>query len=1069
MIATLTKLYFMKHLTNKTNQLFIASILILSSLFFFSPPIIAEDLIEVVLDDNLDFATNNGNLQPTKIYEEFDMSVNFTNVNLFDLSVNDFPINIDGYFDNNSAHVKLKISQSDFSNIKQNRPEHVLIDIPVVNGKKFTLALSQSNPLSDDFQFKDTNGNPKTYNEGLHYHGIVKDNKTSWAAVSIFDDYVRALFIDYEGIYILSAVNHFEEHYLLYNDKKLAVPYYSSLSCGVDEMSLPGTFGAAKTEGQLNYRSSKKMNSSPIRISIETDYSMFVHQQNFQNVYNYVSATLNEAAILFENDNINITLSELIAWNQESIYDKNSTSTVLRQLADSRIDDFNGDLLHLFTSEYLDRGGLASVSGLGKCYTYYPDYDIVHGPYGLSVVDFWPCAFGLFHYDVWTFVHEIGHNLGSRHTDYPAWIVNGEPNQPLDNIYNYQTELYCFDDQSNDPCHDHEVPDSVLYKTGGSIMSYFVISPYGVSFYRGFGNQPEELILSKVDHFLNRGCTDDSACNYNPNATYEDGSCQYGNKPNDSSIFDKFPWLNGKINKDMCTNESIVVYQYENYEYVIINRDNCLFYYNCTGSLLFEPGLENIEITDTWTCRDCSGNIRGCKNTSACNYNPNATVSDGSCNFGDNTCADPCDCNCLDIKVSNNVFERYPWLADSINYEGNYFFEKITEYDFNSYQYIQIEYADGTSKLFRENGLKYCDRNYCQGQWYYLIETTDGEILDPYNDVYNINFEYPNGAVVNFSYIEEFPSNCEHADKGVQINCIQIDESYACNYSNTGTVIYRNCDDGLGYYLIEMDDGRIFDPYNSSAVNFDYVVGDVVQFEYLPYTQTYCNLSDEAGIVTCIRSIVCNNTGIVFFENCNSTNYLIQTTNGTVIHPVDQSGTGYNFQNGDIVQFGYSSTFTSSCTEAAYGVYLTCIQPIELPCTHTGEVISEECNGVAYTLIDMGNGNILDPYLSPIVNFEYVEGDFVEFAYMPFSFSACSAALESGIITCIKNTCRNNVRIINSVPIPNGTNGNAKHIITYGEVHQSSNVVLKAPRITLDVGFKVNAGAAFKTINEGCD
>jgi len=214
------------------------------------------------------------------------------------------------------------------------------------------------------------------------------------AAISIFENYVRALFIDYEGIYILTVIKDHEEHYLLYNDKKLAVPYYDNLSCGVYETNLPGQSGVAKTSTESN-RSSKKMNNAPIRISIETDYTMLENHGNFQNVYNYVTATLNEAAILFENNDININLSELVAWEQESIYDKNRTNVVLRQFADRNVDDFNGDLRHLFTSEYLDRGGLASVSGLGKCYTYYPEQDIVHGPYGLSVVDFWPCSFSL--------------------------------------------------------------------------------------------------------------------------------------------------------------------------------------------------------------------------------------------------------------------------------------------------------------------------------------------------------------------------------------------------------------------------------------------------------------------------------------------------------------------------------------------------------------------------------------------------------------------------------------------------------------------------------------------------
>jgi len=858
------------------------------------------------------------------------------------------------------------------------------------------------------------------------------------------------------------------------------------------------------------------MQARPLKISIETDYAMYLHQQNYQNVYNYVSATLNEAAIIFANEDISIQLSEIVAWNTADNYDENFTSTTLQQFGSRRKNDFNGDLVHLLTSEKRDIGGLANVNVLGTCYTFYPDQDFNRGPYGLSVVDYWPCAFGLFHYDVWTFAHEIGHNLGSRHTHANKWVANnGEMDQPFDNAYNTQTGFYCDDSRSNTTCSDIEISNTGLVETGGTIMSYFVANSIGVSLYRGFGDQPGDLIRSRSYVHLANGCTDQIACNYEPDATVNDASCFYGQSDSDASVFEDFRWLKGKVDFKSCDNESIVVYQNsEGTVGVSFTQGNCIEYYNCRGNRLF-PLEEEVEILKSWTCRDCVGNMRGCTSAAACNYNPQAVVDDGTCNFGDSTCPDACDdtCMCLDLgsvlNTSDDVFLRYPWLADSINYPVNYTFDKITEYDFIGFQFIKIDFKNGTVALYLSNGTKYCGTNSCancldvidaegadsitcwiiaencdakgvvryqicdEGQWYYLIETTDGEILDPYNDAFNINFDYPDGAVVNFSYQDEFPSNCEYAVKGVQINCIE-EVATPCNnennsYSNTGTVFYDTCGNGWEYYLIEMSNGQILDPYNSSAVNFNYVAGDVVEFEYVPYNQTYCNLSDEAGMITCIRSVSCNNLGNVFLQNCNGNNYLIQTTNGTIIYPNDQSGSNFNFQNGDVVQFGYSGTFITPCAEADYGVNISCIQSVDLPCTNTGTVFSDSCENTIYTLIDMSSDGILDPYLNAGVNFQFVEGDFVEFAYMPFSFSACSAALQSGIVTCIKSTCRNNVRIINSVPIPNGVNDNAKHIITYGEVHQFSDVILKAPRITLEVGFKVKAGAKFKTISNGCN
>ena len=100
------------------------------------------------------------------------------------------------------------------------------------------------------------------------------------------------------------------------------------------------------------------------------------------------------------------------------------------------------------------------------------------------------------------------------------------------------------------------------------------------------------------------GCTDPLACNYNPLANQNNGTCIYPGSPCDD----------GNPN---TTNDSIGA--------------NC----NCVGNLI----------------------VPGCMNPAACNYNPLATIDDGSCLFPGSLCDDnnpntindsinP-DCNCI--------------------------------------------------------------------------------------------------------------------------------------------------------------------------------------------------------------------------------------------------------------------------------------------------------------------------------------------------------------------------------------------------------------------------------------
>ena len=85
------------------------------------------------------------------------------------------------------------------------------------------------------------------------------------------------------------------------------------------------------------------------------------------------------------------------------------------------------------------------------------------------------------------------------------------------------------------------------------------------------------------------GCTDTSACNYNLNATDADGSCTY---------------VDG-----VCE--------------------------TCDDGVIVDNDSDNDGVCD-------ADEISGCTDTSACNYNSNATDEDGSCTYVDGVC-DTCE------------------------------------------------------------------------------------------------------------------------------------------------------------------------------------------------------------------------------------------------------------------------------------------------------------------------------------------------------------------------------------------------------------------------------------------
>ena len=156
------------------------------------------------------------------------------------------------------------------------------------------------------------------------------------------------------------------------------------------------------------------------------------------------------------------------------------------------------------------------------------------------------------------------------------------------------------------------------------------------------------------------GCTDPSACDYDPVATNEDGSCSYPgcidplacNFDGDAGCDD------GSCTYPGCTDPSAC-----NYDELAGCDDGSCGLPGCTdetacnydatapcddGSCTY-PGcidIEAVNYDDTAACDDGSCIYAGCTYEFACNYNPEATIDDASCEFGTCPgCTDPAACN----------------------------------------------------------------------------------------------------------------------------------------------------------------------------------------------------------------------------------------------------------------------------------------------------------------------------------------------------------------------------------------------------------------------------------------
>jgi len=935
--------------------------------------------------------------------------------------------------------VFLHLNPARSQSILQDQNDYVKLNLPVGIDRNIEFALSKKALLADNFSFKDSKGQeyPVDPSSFIYYQGVVKGSPNSMAAFTIANNQLRGIVSDENGNYVLGDLDGYDNMSIFYNDKILKQK--NNFECGLDErfdnfLKKPELKGiTAKVEKQ------RKAGGECVRIYVECDYSMY---QRFDNsvtkVFDYVTALFNEVALFYANENVKLQISDIFVWTEPDPYlPYNSSYYVLDKFGQQTKNNFNGNLAHLLTTRNLGNGGLAWVDVLCDSYqTYYSDWDEdgideLHsrGPYGIStVISTSVVPFSTYSWDVFVVGHELGHNLGSKHTHACVWGPAGD--QAIDNCYNPEGS-----------CGYGPAPTD-----GGSIMSYCNITEYGINFSNGLGEQPGNLIRSRVNA---AECLNECPCNLN--------------LAKRNTFFNDYPWLSNHVDQNNCSNEVIAEYNGGSYQFVYVKNDSggTLYYQNGTfycsddgsGNCIDLYNLN--QILNSWSCSGSSSstnscNTIGCTNPAACNYNPNATEDNGTCNFGNTSCSNPCNAivGCTDPDATNydatancnqgcsygsascdqEVFNNFSWISSLVN-KDNCTDEKVTVYNMLSYYFIYVQTANG-SKLYYQDGTLYCTSSpnyncltlYNANQVTYtwdcaLCQECISGCGDPTANNYNPNVTCPDNSTCQYStntcsqtkVFTDFPwvnqlvdsNNCSNETISIYNNgaysflyfqkdgvggfyyqdgtfYCQDNADFNCpslyNYTeptgcwscglqigcteNTGTVFYELCDDGQYYYFIRMADGTVLDPYNADGVNFDYPNGAVVTFNYEPVSyNSPCSIAQKAVSILCIESSnisgctdpsacnynaaanvndgLCdyscyscsNNSGTVFYELCEDGQYyyFIETSTGEIFDPYNADAIEFDYPNGANVQFDYIKRGDSPCSIADEAVTITCI------------------------------------------------------------------------------------------------------------------------------------------------
>jgi hypothetical protein len=347
-------------------------------------------------------------------------------------------------------------------------PQHYMaLELPTAQGT-WILDLEHTVITTPDAQVvQASNGERIPFAPGIHYRGVIRGKPGSLVAISVFDEEVMGLLVDGEGEMVLGRFDGDVHgmHVLYRENDLLARP--SSVCHTPDD---GGTYEPADLLPQGADRTNRC-----VRFYWEINHPIFVQKGGMTNTVNYITGLFNQSAILFDNDGISVTLSELFVWDVTSPYTGSSTSDLLTQFGVVRT-SFNGDLAHLIG--YAGGGGIAWLNTLCNSQTRYRmAYSAISSSYQNVPTYSW---------SVEVVTHEQGHNLGSRHTHACAWNGNNTAIDGCGPAAGY----------SEGSCAQGPIPPSSV---GGTIMSYCHLTSSTIKFANGFGPQPTTLIVNRVN------------------------------------------------------------------------------------------------------------------------------------------------------------------------------------------------------------------------------------------------------------------------------------------------------------------------------------------------------------------------------------------------------------------------------------------------------------------------------------------------------------------------------------------------------------------------------------------
>lgn len=374
-----------------------------------------------------------------------------------------------------SEYTIIEIDQSILLLLLSTRDQSPSIMIPF---KDTILVLNLNAVDIFDSSFKvETESGEQAYDKGLHYQGTIHGQRGSVVSLSIFNDDVNGIISSVElgELNIGKSGTNIRSEYIVYDpsDMKDSVKF----SCASPDSGY--TTPDLERQKMIHRMEEKKAEAinNCVTIDFELTRECYTQFGTVQATLNWLTSLFSGVKALYKAEGIEMNIKYVYVWTVEDGYSDNP-ATALNQIQEKRKSDpaFTGNFVHLVRVQSNNLSGIAYVGTL--CI---PNYR-----FGFSAVLANYSMYPAYSWSTEVVTHELGHNMGSPHTQWCGWVGGA-----LDNCYT-----------TEGGCAPGPAPTN-----GGTIMSYCHMTGYGIKFSNGFGAQPKAKILGYYNSAACVNCT----------------------------------------------------------------------------------------------------------------------------------------------------------------------------------------------------------------------------------------------------------------------------------------------------------------------------------------------------------------------------------------------------------------------------------------------------------------------------------------------------------------------------------------------------------------------------------